>query len=263
IRNSISMQRGVLWKGHNRARYQLSNARIFFMKISYLNFSSVRLLTLGVTLLCLIAATACRQDMHDQPKYIPFTDNSARQFVEGTVSRGSYRPSARTSQPGNGVATTQGQNAGTGSQAQMGTTQAAVPNNSTTNNINDTSRSQLASSQQPAGPAQQATTPGVDVFPFPITETVLRRGQERYNIFCSPCHSQVGDGRGMIVQRGFRQPPSYHIDRLRQAPASHFFDVITNGFGAMPSYAEQIPTSDRWASIAYIRALQLSQNAPM
>jgi mono/diheme cytochrome c family protein len=99
--------------------------------------------------------------------------------------------------------------------------------------------------------------------PFPATREVLERGRGRYNIFCAPCHSRTGDGNGMIVQRGYRQPPSYHIDRLRTAPLGHFFDVITNGFGAMPDYAAQIPAADRWAIIAYIRALQLSQNAPL
>ena len=82
-----------------------------------------------------------------------------------------------------------------------------------------------------------------------------------YNIYCAPCHSQLGDGNGMIVQRGFQPPPSYHIERLRKAPLGYFFDVMTNGFGAMPDYAAQIPPRDRWGIVAYIRALQLSQNA--
>lgn len=101
----------------------------------------------------------------------------------------------------------------------------------------------------------------VDTFPFPITEEVMKRGQERFNIFCSPCHGRLGDGRGMVVMRGFMPPPSYHTDRLRRAPVGHFFDVITNGYGAMHSYASRVPPKDRWAIIAYIRALQLSQNA--
>ncbi len=103
----------------------------------------------------------------------------------------------------------------------------------------------------------------VDTFPFPITRPVLERGRQRYNIFCSPCHDEAGTGRGMIVQRGFQQPPSYHIDRLRQAPVGHFFDVITNGFGAMYSYAARVSPEDRWAIVAYIRALQLSQQATL
>ncbi len=95
--------------------------------------------------------------------------------------------------------------------------------------------------------------------PFPVTADVLARGRERFNIYCSPCHSRLGDGNGMIVQRGFRAPPSYHTERLRKAPLGYFFDVMTHGFGAMPEYASQIPPRDRWCIVAYIRALQLSQ----
>lgn len=97
--------------------------------------------------------------------------------------------------------------------------------------------------------------------PFPVTREVLERGRERFNIYCAPCHSQLGDGNGMIVQRGFRRPPSYHDPRLRQAPLGHFYDVISNGFGAMPDYAAQVTSYDRWAIAAYIRVLQVSQNA--
>jgi mono/diheme cytochrome c family protein len=89
----------------------------------------------------------------------------------------------------------------------------------------------------------------------------LRRGRERYDIFCSPCHGLGGEGDGMVVQRGYRRPPSLHVDRLRQAPPGHLYDVIANGFGAMPDYAAQIPVRDRWAIASYMRALQLSQNA--
>jgi len=104
------------------------------------------------------------------------------------------------------------------------------------------------------------SNPG-DYMPFPVTPAVLARGRERFDIYCAPCHSRLGDGNGMIVQRGFRSPPSYHTDRLRKAPLGYFFDVMTNGFGAMPEYASQIPPADRWAIVSYIRALQLSQNA--
>ncbi len=103
----------------------------------------------------------------------------------------------------------------------------------------------------------------VNTLPLPLTLALLERGQERFDIFCSPCHGRVGTGDGMIVRRGYRRPPSYHIDRLRQAPIGHFFDVITNGFGGMPSYAAQVPPEDRWAIAAYTRALQLSQEAPL
>jgi len=100
-----------------------------------------------------------------------------------------------------------------------------------------------------------------DGFPMPVTAEVMDRGEERFNIFCSECHGKVGDGNGMIPSRGYRRPPSYHTEALRNAKTGHFFDVMTNGFGAMPSYAAQVPVDDRWAIIAYIRALQLSQNA--
>ena len=100
-----------------------------------------------------------------------------------------------------------------------------------------------------------------DRFPFPITAAVLDRGQQRFEIFCSPCHGRTGDGNGMIVRRGFKAPPSFHSDRLRAAPAGHFFGVMTQGFGVMYDYRSRIPREDRWAIAAYIRALQLSQHA--
>ena len=102
-----------------------------------------------------------------------------------------------------------------------------------------------------------------ETFPMPVTRELLDRGQERYDIFCSPCHGRVGDGQGMIVQRGFQQPSSFHTDRLRQEPVGYYYDVISNGFGVMYSYGSRIHPEDRWAIIAYIRALQLSQNVPL
>ncbi len=101
----------------------------------------------------------------------------------------------------------------------------------------------------------------VDYFPFPITRADVLRGQERFNIYCSPCHSRVGDGNGMIVRRGFRKAGNYHTEKLLKAPVGHFFDVMTNGFGAMPSYASRVEPDDRWRIAAYIRVLQLSENA--
>jgi hypothetical protein len=101
-----------------------------------------------------------------------------------------------------------------------------------------------------------------DYMPFPVTIDVLERGRERYNIYCTPCHGRVGDGNGFIPTRGFRRPPSFHIDRLRKVPIGYLFDVDTNGYGVMPDYAAQIAPRDRWCIAAYIRALQLSQNAP-
>ncbi len=103
----------------------------------------------------------------------------------------------------------------------------------------------------------------VAVLPIPLTRELLARGRERFNIYCSPCHDRTGGGRGMVVRRGYQPPPSFHIERLRDAPVGHFFDVMSNGLGAMPDYASQIEASDRWAIAAYVRALQLSQNAPV
>jgi mono/diheme cytochrome c family protein len=185
--------------------------------------------------LLLVLASSCRYDMQDQPKYLAyrgsetFADSlSSRSLVEGTVPRGYLREDA---------AMYTGKNAG-GATAQP---VSAKPG--------DTSK------------AAAAPTNDVNEFPFPITRDILDRGQERYNIYCSPCHGVIGDGRGMIVNRGFRPPPTYHQDRLRTAPLGHFYDVITNGFGVMPDYAMQVPPHERWAIIAYIRALQYSQNA--
>jgi mono/diheme cytochrome c family protein len=166
-----------------------------------------------VAVVALLAVAGCRQDMHDQPKYIPLREStffadglSARAPVPGTVARGQLKEDALlyTGKDGTGAATT---------------------------------------------------------FPFPIDENVMARGQGRYDIFCSPCHGRTGDGDGMIVLRGYRPPPSLHVERLRTAPVGHFFDVMTNGFGAMPDYAAQITPQDRWAIAAYMRALQLSANA--
>ncbi|MBN1991114.1 MAG: cytochrome c [Anaerolineae bacterium] len=98
-------------------------------------------------------------------------------------------------------------------------------------------------------------------FPMPVTPALMARGQDRYNIYCSPCHDRAGYGNGMIVQRGFQQPSSFHIDRLREQPAGYYYDAIANGFGAMYSYGARLDPQDRWAVVAYIRALQRSQNA--
>jgi mono/diheme cytochrome c family protein len=125
---------------------------------------------------------------------------------------------------------------------------------------------QLVEGTEPFQPGGQAISPTADeskatALPFALTPQALDRGQGRFNIYCSPCHGRLGYGDGMVVQRGFLAPPSYHIDRLRQAPVGHFYDVMTNGFGAMPSYADKVAPQDRWAVAAYIRALQLSQHA--
>ena len=170
---------------------------------------------LGAAALLMLSAAACRQDMHDQPKYIPLRESSffndarsARPFVQGTVARGELHDDALL---------------------------------------------------------YTGKVDGADatVFPFAVDDKVMARGQERFNIYCSPCHGRTGLGDGMVVRRGYRRPPSYLDQRLIDAPVGHFFDVITSGFGAMPDYAAQIRVEDRWAIIAYIRALQLSGHATM
>jgi mono/diheme cytochrome c family protein len=119
-----------------------------------------------------------------------------------------------------------------------------------------------------AGPLAAASTAAaresdyVDTFPFPVTREVLQHGQDRFLIYCVVCHDPLGRGRGKIVERGYTPPPSFHIERLRRAPVGHFFDVMTNGYGSMPDYRQQIPVRDRWAIAAYVRALQLSQHYP-
>ena len=170
------------------------------------------LLALTAALLA-ICASACRQDMHDQPKYIPlrpsnfFGDGrSARPLIEGTVARGHLED----------------------------------------DNAFFTGR----------GPDGKF----VNEFPFPVTKAVMERGQNRFNIYCAPCPDRLGNGDGKIVRRGYRHPPSYHIDRLREVPNGYIYDVISSGFGAMPDYAAQIHPADRWAIVAYVRALQLAQN---
>jgi hypothetical protein len=167
------------------------------------------------SIVVLLLAAGCRQDMHDQPKYKPYRPStffadqrSERIPVEGTIPRGFLREDELLE----------------------------------TGKLN----------------GQDAT-----LYPFTIDETVMQRGRGRFDVYCSPCHSRTGDGNGMVVQRGYRRPPSLHIQRLLEAPPGHIFDVITNGFGAMPDYASQIRVTDRWAIAAYIRALQLSQHTPV
>jgi mono/diheme cytochrome c family protein len=160
-----------------------------------------------------LVLAGCRQDMHNQPKFIPqrgtafFADGrSARPQVENTVGRDQMHEDAYF------YTGLQGGKEGDG-------------------------------------------------LPIPLTEATIARGQERYNVYCTPCHSRVGNGAGMIVQRGYRPAGNFHTDRLRNAPLGHFFSVITNGYGAMPDYSAQLTPEDRWAVAAYVRALQLSQNA--
>jgi cytochrome c len=121
-----------------------------------------------------------------------------------------------------------------------------------------------STSQESESPQDdKAAGKGGDEFPFALGMSVLARGQERYNIYCAPCHDRVGTGEGMVVRRGFTKARSFHLPELREVPASHFYNVMSNGFGAMPSYAHALAPRDRWAIAAYIRALQLSRHAPL
>jgi mono/diheme cytochrome c family protein len=160
------------------------------------------------------ALGACRQDMHDQPKYEAFErspffadSTSARPFPPGTVARGQLRE------------------------------------------------------DEPYYTGYTRDDRLIRTIPIEVTRRTLERGRETFDAFCAPCHDRAGTGQGMIVRRGFKQPPTYHQDRLRNEADGYLFDVITNGFGQMPSYASQIPVEDRWAVVAYVRALQLSQHA--
>ena len=172
-------------------------------------------LFIGAGALACLTLTACRQDMHEAPRYNPLAESnffsdqrSARPMVEGTVARGHLQ----------------------------------IDEARYTGKINGDD---------------------VDQFPIPIAKEDIERGQDRFNVYCTPCHGRLGDGNGMVVLRGFRQPPSYYSDRLVHAPVGHFFDAITNGFGAMPSYASRVQPDDRWRIVAYIRALQLSESASL
>jgi mono/diheme cytochrome c family protein len=179
--------------------------------------------TLLLLLVGLVLLTGCRRDMQDQPKMKPYRGTSF--FGDGTSMRQPIE--------------------GTIPRGQLKT---------------DTEYYTGKKANSTGAVAQANTYPDdIDTFPFPVTKEIVDRGRERYEIFCSACHGLTGNGDGMIVRRGFRRAASFNDDRLRQAPVGHFFDAITNGWGAMPSYASQIPVQDRWAIITYIRALQLSQ----
>ncbi len=195
--------------------------------------------------------SGCRQDMHNQPRYEPLEQSSffndgraSRQLVAGTVPRGVARETIFpeiSSPPTSGAG-----------QSQTGQPATGQPVNNQAGNNQVGNR--LAPGAMPAG---------LNDFPTPVTAETLARGQEQFNISCSPCHGMLGYGDGMVVQRGFPRPPSYHTARLQTAPNSHFYNVITNGFGRMWNYADQVEPDTRWAVIAYIRALQISQNAKL
>lgn len=195
----------------------------------------MKILILALLIFTFSFATACRYDMQDQPRYEAykksdfFSDGKAmREPPEGTVARGQLRENK---------AFWTGKKENADPNIQVETTIDASGNTLVSSFPND-----------------------IEKIPIPVTKELIDRGQERYNIYCIVCHGPVGNGDGMVVRRGYPQPPTYHDDRLRNAPDGHFFDVMTNGWGKMNSYAAQISAADRWAIVAYIRALQISQN---
>ena len=200
---------------------------------------SVRRLLLLLALLALAGCEQAMHDMYDQPKYKPLSPSPL--FANGN--------SARTPPPGS-VPMAQGADADTSSGRRGHMTLPPVPGPALP--LDAQGRSLV---QGDAGEQRYAN-------PLPVTAALLQRGQERFDIYCAPCHGRAGNGDGMIARRGFPAPPSYHTDRLRNAPDSHFYQVISDGYGVMYPYADRIAPDDRWAIVAYIRALQLSQHAP-
>jgi mono/diheme cytochrome c family protein len=270
-------------------RFKISNLRSrgttkarFYVARATRRVSASRRLRVCVLLLATgfwLLASGCRQDMQDQPRYEAYESSkffadgqSSRPYVEGTIPRGHLKDDKFFYQgKQSGQQQPQGGSGASGQQSNAGGTtqtvlQTAVPNAQgggtlAGGDVNVRGNTGGKIGQQAGELQSQAGKDVVNEFPFPITKDVLNRGQERYQIFCSMCHGLTGYGDGMVVRRGFRRPPSYHDDRLRNEPVGHFFDVVTNGWGAMPDYAAQIPPEDRWAIIAYIRALQRSQQA--
>jgi mono/diheme cytochrome c family protein len=204
--------------------------------------------------------SSCRMDMQDQPKYKTYRAGdqkfgvegaSVRPLVEGTVPRRASGAEYRDAEDYFYTGKTAGQ--------------PAAPAVSTNAALNSLAGGGALGGGNAAGGVpgarEAAATGGPDVFPINIDEAALRRGRERFQIYCAVCHGFTGEGDGMIVRRGYRKPPSYYEDRLQEGatPAAHFFDVITNGWGAMPDYSAQVAPEDRWKIIAYIRALQLGR----
>jgi mono/diheme cytochrome c family protein len=187
-----------------------------------------------VIIAIVLVGVGCRYDMQDQPRFKVyranpfFTDNRAsRNLPEGTVARGWLRENKA-----------------------LYTGKKEVVSTAPVQTVTD-----------PTGNTLIASFPNdIEEFPVPVTKELIDRGEQRYKVFCIVCHGPVGNGDGMIVRRGFSKPPTYNDDRLRNAPVGHFFDVMTIGWGKMNSYASQIPVADRWAIVAYIRTLQISQN---
>lgn len=239
---------------------------------------------MSAALLCLGLAVGCSQEMSYDSRVKPYEENtffedgqSARPLEPNTVARGNLRTdtefyTGKTS-PAPGDTLDSDDTSGTG-QGSSGVAETAAPANEQGGGTGqegigaDTTASATTSdgadANATATTGEGAATFSDDLvtdFPFPVTEDVLARGQNRYDAYCTPCHARTGYGDGMIVQRGFSAPPSLHEQRLIDAPVGHFYDVITNGRGRMYSYASRIRPVDRWAITAYIRALQLSQNA--
>lgn len=219
-------------------RFQVpgSRFRVKEFLVSNLELGTQNSKLLVLTAFCLLLnACGVRFDMQDQPRYEPydksefFSDQqSSRKPPDGTVARGQLHDDK---------AFYTGKIDNPNLSAPVATTTDATGNTLVSSFPND-----------------------IDEFPVPVTKELVDRGQERFNIYCIVCHGPVGNGDGMIVRRGFSKPPTYHDDRLRNAPVGHFFDVMTNGWGKMNSYAYQVPPADRWAIAAYIRTLQVSQN---
>ncbi len=210
---------------------------------------AICILQFAICLFFLLEASGCQQRMAKQPSIRPdeestfFPDGRAsRPVVPGTVARGHLR----TDTPMYTGRTTR-----RGHQAGRAAALAGIGIEGNVLNI-------LAGLGFGGGDYDNV----VDAFPFPVTYDVIDHGRNRYMIFCVVCHDPLGTGRGKIVERGYTRPPSYHIERLRKAPVGHFFAVMTEGYGSMPDYRQQIPPRDRWAIAAYIRALQLSQHFP-
>jgi len=189
----------------------------------------------------------CRQDMHDQPKFIPLRSS---EFY-------SDRRSARYPVPGTIPRTISGNSANCSNNASQECQERVIVDKEQL----DPNSYYLTGKH---GNVYGNDLPGDLPFKADTSDgrlEILARGRERYTIYCTPCHSELGDGNGMIVQRGYKRPPSFHVQRLKNAPLGWFYDVISNGFGGMPDYAAQVKPADRWAIAAYIRALQLSQGA--
>jgi mono/diheme cytochrome c family protein len=197
-------------------------------------------LALAGAVLALGGCESGMHEMYDQPKDLPHTPSPL--FADGNASR----PQVAGTMPHSG-------GAWAGVSSGRNGLVVAVPPAGPVSGVD--AQGQPLARGGPAAASGYAN-------PLPITPQLLARGQDRFNIYCAPCHSRAGDGDGMIARRGFPAPPSYHTARLREAPDSHFYQVITKGYGVMYPYADRVAPHDRWAIVAYIRALQLSQHAP-